>query len=175
MKMYLAIPVLAVITTLFSVSPAAGQSYKYTSPEGHYSMDFPGKPQESAQDDSTADGKPFRIHFATYSPKDDLVYMAGWIDFSFLDIKDDNIKTMLENSRDGALGSMNAKLIKNTALQATGKTPYIEFTFKTDAFTGKDRIYLIHKFQYSIITIFALKTGIPASADKFITSFKSNW
>ena len=50
---------------------------------------------------------------------------------------------------------------------------YIEFTFETDDFTGKDRIYLINKFQYSIITIFSKKSGIKPTADKFITSFKS--
>src|ERR1017187_7360643 len=97
--------------------------------------------------------------------------MAGWIDMTTFFPKDANLKQMLENSRDGAAGSMKATKV-TTLSTNLGENPYIEFTFTADDFTGKDRIYLINKFQYSIITIFSLKSGIPATADKFITSFK---
>ena len=51
--------------------------------------------------------------------------------------------------------------------------PYIEFTFELDGFVGKDRIYVINKVQYSLITIFAKGSGLNTSADRFIMSFKS--
>ena len=65
------------------------------------------------------------------------------------------------------------KATKVTTLETKlGDTPYIEFTFSTDEFTGKDRIYVINKYQYSVITIFTLKNGLPPTADKFINTFK---
>ena len=68
---------------------------------------------------------------------------------------------MLEDSRDGAVGSMKADTLATTAIQTTGSTPYIEFTFRSAEFKGKDRIYIINKHQYSLVTIFSLKVGIP--------------
>ena len=170
MKKYLLIPAAFVLLALFSFSPAE-QWTKYASSDGHFSINFPGKPEESTQDDTTGDGVRFKIHFATYSPSDDIVYMAGWIDFSFMEFKDQTIKDMLEKSKEGALGSMNAKAVSSKIVE-TGKEPYIEFIFKTDDFTGKDRIYIINKYQYSIITIFSAQKGISPLADKFIASFR---
>ena len=170
MKKFVVVLALIVIAGLCSFVPA-GNWTKYTSADGHFSIDFPGKPEESSQDDKSDDGTPFKIHFATYSPNDNEVYMAGWIDMTNFYPKDKDMKKMLEDSRDGAAGSMKAKNVITLATNL-GKEPYIEFVFSTDEFTGKDRIYLVNKFQYSVITIFALKTGVLPEADKFISSFK---
>ena len=170
MKKFLFIPLLAIIAVFSGFRP--GDNWvKYTSTDGHFEINFPGRPEESSQDDKTEDGIIFKINFASYAASDNEVYMAGWIDMRTIYPKDQTIKQMLENSRDGAAGSMNAT--KVTTIETNlGAQPYIEFIFVTDQFTGKDRIYLINKFQYSIITIFGLKTGILPTADKFIASFK---
>ncbi len=170
MKKFLFMPLLAVIAVLFSFTPA-NQWELYTSAEGHFSITFPGKPEESVQDDRTEDNVIFKIHLATVAPSDDEVYMTGWIDMRSFYPKDKAIKQMLEDSRDGATASMRATKVTTLATDL-GDKPYIEFTFETEEFTGKDRIYVINKFQYSIITIFSLKKGILPSADKFISSFK---
>lgn len=170
MKYVLFIPVLVIIAALCSFAPD-GSWVNYRSAEGHFSIIFPGKPEESTQDDTTADKIPFKIHFVTYSPKDDEVYIAGWIDMTLFYPKDKDMKEMLEGSRNGAVESMKATDVKTVALNL-GEKPYIEFTFAGDSFAGKDRIYIINKFQYSIITMFSGKAGVPPSADKFITSFK---
>ena len=170
MKKYLSISAILVLTGLFSFVPALTWQ-KYSSTAGRYSISFPGKPEESTQDDKTEDGTPFKIHFASYSPNDSEVYMAGWIDMTNFYPKDLELKQMLENSRDGATGSMKATKVETTAINL-GENPYIEFTFASEEFMGKDRIYLINKFQYSLITIFSLSKGVPPIADKFIGSFK---
>jgi hypothetical protein len=174
MKKYIIVPVaLLFISALVSFkTPGVGAAWvKYTSTEGHFSMNFPGKPEESSQDDKSDNGTAFKIHFASYSPTQNDVYMAGWIDMTGFYPEDKDMKEMLEASRDGATESMKATDIK-TITTSLGKEPYIEFTFKTDDFVGKDRIYIINKFQYSIITIFSKKTGLSPNVDKFITSFK---
>jgi len=143
----------------------------YVSHEGHFSITFPGKPQESAEDNFTADSVAFKIHYASYSPTDNEVYMVGWLDMAKFYPEGKTIKQMLEDSRDGAAESMKATDVKTLATNL-GTQPYVEFTFKTGEFMGKDRIYIINKFQYSVVTIFSNTAGISAKADKFITSFK---
>ena len=170
MKRYLLVPALFLILGLVSFR-IPDNWVKYTSAEGHFSISFPGKPEESVQDDKSDDGTPFQIHLSTYSPTDNYVYMVGWIDMTTFYPKNIELKQMLENSRDGATQSMKATKVE-TLTTNLGVNPYIEFTFSTNDFVGKDRIYIINKFQYSLITIFSVKTGIKSNVDGFITSFR---
>jgi len=169
MKKPLTIPAIFIILLLVSFKSDNWVTYK--SEAGHYSISFPGTPTESDDKDKTDDGKPFDIHFATYAPTDDEVYMAGWIDMRSFYPENKSMKQLLEDSRDGACQSMKTKSITTLKTNLEGN-PFIEFSFSTDEFTGKDRIYVINKYQYSIITIFSLKMGISKDADKFIQSFK---
>ena len=169
MKKFLLIPVLATVT-VFSSFTRANESEKYTSAEGHFSVTFPGKPDESTQDEETEENTFYKIHLAQYAPSENEVYMMAWADLTNFFPKNKTVKQFLEDCRDNATRNMRALQVTTTATEL-GDKPYIEFTFASDEATGKDRIYLINKFQYIIITIFSLKTGIPPSADKFIGSF----
>lgn len=163
--------ILLVVTTLLVSFRYAENWVNYVSHDGHFSINFPGKPEESAEDSYTADSVSFKIHYATYSPSDDEVYMVGWINMAKFYPEGKTIKQMLEESRDGAAESMKATEVK-TLVTNTGDQPYIEFTFKTGNFIGKDRIYIINKFQYSVITILSGSKGFSPVSDKFTTSFK---
>jgi hypothetical protein len=143
---------------------------KYTSAEGKYSISFPAKPTESAENDTTDGHVPFTMHMATYAPSNDEVYLSSFIDMTAFYPKDKTLKQLLEDSRDGAAGSMKATNVITTATNL-GKNPYIEFTFTASQLSGKDRIYVIDKFQYSVIYINSASKSM-ADADKFITSFK---
>lgn len=170
MKRFLFIPLLAVIT-LFSGFRPKGEWVKYTSAEGHFTIEFPGAPEESSQDDRTEEGVFVKTNIASYAASETEAYMAGWTDMRTSYPKNGDIKQMLENCRDGIAASMSA--IKVTTIETNlGPNPYIEFTFYTEQVACKDRIYIINKYQYSLVTIFGIKTGIQPSADKFITSFK---
>ena len=169
MKKFLLMPALAITTVCSSFTPAS-EWEKYTSSEGHFSIAFPGKPEESTQDDETDENTFYKIHLASYAPSENEAYITGWADMTTIFPKNKTVKQFLEDCRDNATRSMRALQVTTTATEL-GDKPYIEFTFASDEATGKDRIYVINKFQYSIITIFALKTGILPSADKFISSF----
>jgi hypothetical protein len=169
MKRILLLPIILLVLS-FTGRGQSSQWIPYTSTEGHYSINFPDKPEVTVEDDTSA-GYLLKIHFASYTPNDDVVLMAGWIDMSAHYDNEKTMKEMLEGSRDGAAGSMKASNVV-TITTNLKDDPYIEFVFSTDAFTGKDRIYIINKVQYSLITIFSLKDGISPDADKFIGSFK---
>ena len=143
----------------------------YSSSEGHYTIQFPGNPEESVQNSKTDAGDSLTVHIASYSVSDNEVFMSSWTDMHSIYPKDKTIQQMLEDSRDGTTSSLNATNV-TTLKTNLEENPYIEFTFGTDDFVGKDRIYLINKIQYSIITIFSKATGIKPDADKFIQSFK---
>ena len=142
----------------------------YSSAPGHFSISFPGTAQESVDYDSSGSSI-LAIHFANYEMGEKGVLMAGWVDFTNTDLHGKTIKTLLEDSRDGALNSMKATDIVTTTTVLTGE-PYIEFTFKTDGFVGKERIYVINKIQYSVIALFTTASDLGVYADKFLHSYK---
>ena len=144
---------------------------KYVSKQGHFTIEFPGHPTENNVIDTADKKKPVTIHYVTYFPTDTEGYMADWIDISKKYPKEKTLKQILEESRDGALQSIKATFSATTATYL-GKDPYIEFSFTSNEFAGKGRIYVINMFQYSIITLFPITSGISADADKFIKSFK---
>ncbi len=159
-------------TTAFLLNFSCPDSwFKYTTTQGHCAISFPGKPEESTDTSRSDNGTPFQIHLATYAPNDNDVYMLGWINMNGFYPEDITMQKILENSRDGATNSLGATDVK-TIKTNLGNEPYIEFSFEGKDFVGKDRIYVINKFQYSVITLFAKRTIIPQDADKFITSFK---
>ena len=149
----------------------AGDWTKYKSVAGHFSIDFPGQPTETAEDDTSDNKIPFVIHFVTYFPNDSEGFMTDWIDLEKIYPEKKTIKQLLEASRDGAIQSVSATYVNTTAIYL-GKEPYIEFAFTNKEVAGKGRIYIINRFQYSIITLFSLETGISPDADRFIRSFK---
>ena len=170
MKNQLLILSLFVACILCSFAPKS-EFTKYISKEGRFSINFMGKPEESAQMEESADGIPFKVHFVQYTPDDYHVYMVGWTDMKDIFPKNVSIQKILENSRDGATASMKAKKV-NTLKTHLGENPYIEFTFESDDFMGKDRIYLVNKIQYSVITLFKKADKLPRDAEEFINSFK---
>jgi hypothetical protein len=172
MKKYFALPLLLAAVNLVGFLPV-NNWVKYTSAVGHFSITFPGKPEESVQDDKNADGTPVKIHFATYAPNENEVYIVGWTDIASSFPKRADLKLLLAQSKDAATTSMKAKKV-TTLSTNTGKQPYIEFTFSGEGFTGKERIYIVNKVQYSVITMFSVKTGVQPTANQFITSFKAS-
>ena len=170
MKKILLLPfvVMALHFAAYSQS-AAWQTY--TNHENSYSVSFPGKPEITEQFDSST-GVVMKITLATAGIGDDVVFMSSSVNMAGTHATEKPIQQFLEDSRNGSLQSMNVSESKTLATVLTGKEPYIEFTFSTANFTGKDRIYFINNVQYSLISIFSLTKGIGSEADKFIKSFK---
>jgi hypothetical protein len=85
--------------------------------------------------------------------------------------KGKDITQILNENMDDATKSMNAKNVTILNTNTTG-SPYIEFAFSSDNSIGKERIYIINKFKYSILTLGSKNTGVTPSMDKFILSFQ---
>jgi hypothetical protein len=169
MKRLFLIPVIALLLPLTGLAQK-GTWPVHTSAEGHFSVTFPGTPQESVEYDSSG-AEVTKINLAMYEINDSDVLMLSWVSFAHLDLGQKSVKELLETSRDGALSALGATDIVTTATVLTGD-PYIEFTFRSGGMLGKDRVYIIHKMQYSILGIFSSDRGLATYADRYIGSFK---
>ncbi len=169
MKRFLLLPIIILTAALVSFSYADNWTI-YTSDMGHYAISFPGNPLERSEFDTTEDNVPFAVHFLSYSQADTQVYILGWINVAKFYPVGKNITEILQDYKNEAAQSMNAYevVVLNTN---TGRYPYIEFTFKTNNFIGKDRIYVVNKYKYSVIALGPPATGITPDMDKFVTSF----
>ena len=142
----------------------------YSSTPGHFSVSFPGTPQESVEYDSSGPSI-LAIHLINYEVGERGILMAGWTDFSKTNLGGKTVKAILEDSRYGAMGSMKATNIVTTTTVLTGEA-YIEFTFKTEGYVGKERIYYVGNIQYSVITLFTTAADLDAYADRFLHSYR---
>jgi len=169
MKKLLLLPAIMLIVFLVSFMPPDGWS-TFTSGLGHYAISFPGNPSEHSENDTTENNVPFAIHTISYSRADTEIYILGWIDMTRFYPNDKNVLQVLDDARKGAVSSLqgtDVNIIK-TNLESN---PFIEFTFRSHGYTGKERIFIINKFQYSIITL-GPSTGITPDMDRFISSFQ---
>jgi hypothetical protein len=151
----------------------AQEGQRYSSSPGRFSITFPGPVEESVDTTRTDAGTIMDVHLITYAPSDEVVYMTSWVDMTDLLGEDAAMKGLLERSRDGSTTAMEATSVNTTALDTSGTRPFIEFTFAATDLVGKERIYMVDKFQYALITLFPTSTGIPPEADTFFASFKA--
>lgn len=143
----------------------------YKSSEGHYSISFPGKPVESLDSNKTHEGKPYAIHYASYSPVHDETYIIGWFDMSSFYPEDKTMSKILEHYQDKACELLKTTIKTTLKINLEGD-PFIEFSFSNDNWKGKSRIYVINKYVYTILTLFSTKKEIHDFSDRFIQSFK---
>jgi len=135
----------------------------FTSTMGHYAISFPGFPTEKADIEHD-------IHILSYAPSDTEVYILAWTDMRKYYPANKTITELLEEGRDGAIESMKATNLQ-TLNVVTGESPYIEFTFRTPHIAGKERIYIVNKFQYSVMALADPNTGLTPGLEKFLTTF----
>ena len=134
-----------------------------TSTMGHYAISFPGYPTEKTRGNND-------VHILSYSPTDSEVLILAWTDMHKYYPANKKISELLEDAMDGAITSMDATDVKTTNL-VLNANPYIEFTFNTPHITGKERIYIINKFQYSVMALGAPASGITQGMEHFLTTF----
>jgi len=151
---------------------AGAQGWKlYTSKQGRFSIEFPGKPEETVRKDTS--GGP-DVHYVTWFPNDSIGYMVDWTDLSAHYPAGTPLKQLLEQSRDAATHTIRAGNVITTAT-SLGREPYIEFSYTNAEFTGRGRVYIINRTQYVVLTLFPRSSGISEGAGKFIRSFRYRW
>ncbi len=168
MKKFLLIALVIVVLPVL----AGAQGWRvYTSKQGRFSIEFPGKVDETVRKDTS--GGP-DVHYVTWFPNDSMGYMVDWTDLGAHYPASTPLKQLLEQSRDAATHTIQASNVITTAT-SLGREPYIEFSYTSAEFTGRGRVYIINKVQYVVLTLFPRSTGVSDGAGRFIRSFRYRW
>ena len=147
---------------------------KYDSPEGRYSILFPGKPEVSKQDAPAHSGQTLIEYFATYAdptPATDVAYISSYFDLA------PGMKYSIDIGRDGYLKSVNATLQSEKPVMLgtySGREVRATASKAGEDFTMIARFYIIENRVYLIQYLFAKPydaTRAEKECAKFFDSF----
>jgi hypothetical protein len=145
----------------------------YNSPEGRYSVLFPGKAELSTDHAPAHTGETLTEYFAICTDPDagsDVVYNVTYFDLA------PQMAYSFDQARDGYLKAVNGTLQSEKTIQFSGY-PGRELKATTNS-SGKDfnlvtRIILVEKRVYMVQFIFTKSYDAAAAAEKSATFFNS--
>jgi hypothetical protein len=155
---------------LLSVSVRA--QAKYVSESGNFSIQFPGTPKESSQDVETDLGTIKMYSIMYQDPSGSPVYMIAYCDYSADAIKVSDPDSLLKNSMEGFLKSLDIPKDMSKTVKLEKKYNGIYFEGKSDKYATKNYNYLVDNrlFQVAILTMGDYLS--KSENDKYFNSFK---
>ncbi len=121
---------------------------EFSSPEGHFTILFPGKPREYVQPPDTKAG---RLEKRIYALETALAtYIVAYDDLAPFSADPATIKQMLDSGRDQAIASEKGKLLEEKNISLDGH-PGREIVAETPEGILKTRVYVVRQRLYQII------------------------
>lgn len=145
---------------------------KLYSEAGNFSVDIPGKPQQSAIPTTTIDNLKLELRtFATTTPS--TIYVASYFDLPKENLLKNRPKELFDYFRNSIATTNNSKLIEESELKLE-KHPGRFFKFKEDnGATITSKVYLVNQRLYLISVTNADSQEVkPELTDKFLNSFQ---
>ena len=120
----------------------------YTSPNGAFSIDLPGKPDVETKQTPAEDGSVITINVVSLQPTSHLAYSCAYTDRQ--GTSDKSPKQILESARDGSLAKVQGTLLSQKQVTAQGY-PGLEWQARARgnslvdarAFAAGNRLYMI--------------------------------
>lgn len=153
---------------------AQGQSYpfRYTSPEGRYTVMLPNQPTLSSQNATTADGAPMTQYMAQVADG------MGMLMIAYFDYAGDVVFS-LDKGRDGMINSINGTLLDEHSMSLGGAPGrQIKVAARTEQgmeFIDRARFYDVKPRVYVLQCIFPKSmdgAAIAERCDQFFDSFR---
>jgi hypothetical protein len=144
---------------------------KYTSPEGRYSILFPGKPELKTQESTDTDGQKVLKYRAASSSRD-VTCLVGYFDirpgrtFSFDKARDemvDGVETKLLAERNISLGNSPGRELKIVARAPSGRDVLVVARY----YQVGDRVYLVQ-----FIVMKSSENMIAKESGRYFDSFQ---
>jgi hypothetical protein len=158
---------LSLVIFACNIAQAAGQTIewaKFSSPEGRFSIQLPGRPVLDEQSKNTSTGIVV-MHFFT-ARSEGGVFVVAYADYAISDTKAE-----LDANRDSFLKGMKATLVSESDIKLEGN-PGREIKATRDQLSIRSRIYLVGKRYYQAIAITPATLPGDVEADRFLTSFQ---
>ena len=166
--------ILVLILTLLLSSCGLFVWQEYSSAGGSFAVQFPGKPEQQTDTIATAVGEIELITVVAEGGKS-TAYFAAYSDYPPEIIELSGARRMLENSREIAIKSQGATLLREHKI-ALGGNPGLEFVAEFEiegtAALLKARSYLVRNrlFQTSVLALEGAES--LADIDRFLKSFR---
>lgn len=154
--------------------PVQGQPYpyRYTSPEGRYTVLLPKQPTVSAQNATTGDGAPLTQYMAQVADGNGML-MIAYFDYA------SDVVFSLDNARDGMIKSINGTLLDEHSMSLGGAPGrQLKIAARTEQgmeFIDRARFYDVRPRVYVLQCIFPRSMDSAAIAercDQFFDSFR---
>jgi len=137
---------------------------KYNSPEGRYSVLFPGEPKLSTQDTTAATGEKMPQYLAMSSDSD-AVYMVGYFDSA------PNMTFSFDKARDGFVAAVKGTLLGEKAVSLDGN-PGRELKVLAKISDADELIMMVRFFQAGM-RIYVIQLIVPKSSEAAISAEKN--
>ena len=160
---------------LLSISllfPGSQESaWKTISPkDSGYSVAFPRSPKESTQPVHT-DAGTFQLHQTLYTTSQ-CAFLAAYTDFASSIVEPASVKKILDGARDGAIKSVNGKLIRERKLMIAGY-PGREFEVAVQMnMIYRERLFLVKDRFYQVVVVAPKNYEDQDEISKFLESFR---
>jgi hypothetical protein len=153
-------------------SEAQPSSLRYTSPEGRYSVLFPGQPKLSTQQISAPDGSPISQYLAMVADRMGM-FMIGYFDYA------GDVVFSLDKGRDGMVNAIKGTLLDEYSMSLGGAPGrQIKVAARTEQgieFIDRARFYDVKPRVFVLQCIFPKSMDSAAIAercDQFFDSFQ---
>jgi hypothetical protein len=159
---------IALLVLLMAALPFALQGQtgwiKYNSPEGRYSVLFPGEPKLSTQDTTAATGEKMPQYLAM-SLDADAVYMVGYFDSA------PNMTFSFDKARDGFVAAVKGTLLGEKAISLDGN-PGRELKVLAKISEADELIMMVRFFQAGM-RIYVIQLIVPKSSEAATSAEKN--
>ncbi|HKF23115.1 MAG TPA: hypothetical protein VKE93_16190 [Candidatus Angelobacter sp.] len=154
-----------------SVLHAAGDWSKYTSPEGRYSILFPGEPRVMTQESPSSDGENVVQHIAGTSSPDAACVVA------YFDIKP-GMTFSFDKGRDGMVAAVKGTLLEERDI-SLGNSPGRELKIAAQPAAGQNMLIVARYYQVGarvyVVQFIALKSSentVAETSGRYFDSFQ---
>jgi hypothetical protein len=144
----------------------------YTSPDGAFSIELPGKPAIETSQAPSDGGEKITFHFVNATPTGKRAYSCVYAELDNTAQKSPD--QLLESARDGSLRKVQGTLLKQNQLTFQGY-PGLQFQARVRGDALMDsRMVLVGKRLYMIMAVAAGQDNEPKTVQRMFDSLKFN-
>lgn len=163
--------ILFLFTTSLPAFAATTKPVKYTSPDGNFSITFPGTPEKTSEELETANGS-VTLQGVIYAPSEEVAFVIAYSDIVSKEVSKKEAYKLLMDEKKGELTSpgttQDGKEKKNSYKNYAG----LYFKTRKDNLYGITQTYLIKKRLYQILMAKGGSYPTPKEIKDFIGSFR---
>jgi len=159
---------ISLLVLLIAALPFALQSQtgwiKYDSPEGRYSVLFPGEPKLTTQDTTAATGEKM-LQYLAMSSDSGALYMVGYFDSA------PNMTFSFDKARDGFVAAVKGTLLAEKPISLDGNAGReLKVLSKI---SDPDELIMMVRFFHVGVRIYVIQLVVPKSSEAAVSAEKN--